>query len=403
MSPETTIYEELGVPTVVNGAGTKTRIGGSRIRPAARDAMAAASDSFVRLSDLQARASERIAEVTGAETGYVTCGAAAGLTLAAAACLAGDDPARMAALPDTTGIPDEIVIPRTHRIGYDRAFRAAGARIVDVGTNDRRIGTGAGDVEPWELERAITEETVAVGYVAKPDLGPDLAAVVEVAHREDVPVIVDAAAELPPTTNLARFVETGADLVAFSGGKAIRGPQPTGILAGREAHISSVALQHLDMHATDPVWDPPTDLVDRSHIDGIPRQGIGRSMKVGKEELVGLLVALDEFIEEDHDARREEWAARSRRIAEAIGEQPGVDVEMRDDGLAVAPEVEITVDPAILGRSASDLVLALRRETPRVFVGADHVESGRFSVNPMCLSEDEATYLSERVLAQCSA
>ncbi len=134
--------------------------------------MQRASRSFVRLSDLQAEASSRIADATGADAGYVTSGASAGLALACAAALAGRDVERMAQLPDTTGIPDEVVMARTHRIGYDHAFRAVGATIVDVGTNDRHLGTGATNVEPWEIEAAISEETAAIGYVQKPYTQP---------------------------------------------------------------------------------------------------------------------------------------------------------------------------------------------------------------------------------------
>jgi L-seryl-tRNA(Ser) seleniumtransferase len=161
------IYDELDVPPVVNAAGTKTRIGGSRIRAEAVEAMSDAAEQFVRISDLQARASDLVAEATGAEAGYVTSGAAAGLELAAAACIAGEDPAAMARLPDTTELADAVVMPRTHRTGYDHAVRAAGATIVDVGTNDRHLGTGSTDVEPWELAAAIDEETAAVAVVQK--------------------------------------------------------------------------------------------------------------------------------------------------------------------------------------------------------------------------------------------
>lgn len=396
------VYTELGVPTVVNGAGTKTRIGGSLIREEALDAMTEAAGAFVRLSDLQAAASDRIAEATGAEAGYVTAGAAAALTLAAAACIAGHDPATMSRLPETGELADEVVMARTHRTGYDRAFRNAGATIVDVGTNDVRLGTGSRDVEPWELRDAIGEDTAAVGYVAKPDLAPALADVVAIAHEEGVPVIVDAAAELPPTTNLERFVDAGADLVAFSGGKAIRGPQTTGILAGREEYVRSAALQHLDLHAAEAVWDPPASLVDAAALDGVPRQGVGRPAKVGKEELVGLLRALELFVAEDHDARRQEWLARAERTRDALDDHPALSATLRDDPkTAVVPDVVVQVDEAELGRATAELVLALRREDPRVFVGADHLADARFTVNPMCLSDDEAAYLTERVLATC--
>ncbi|RQG99229.1 aminotransferase class V-fold PLP-dependent enzyme [Natrarchaeobius oligotrophus] len=392
------IYEELGVPAVVNATGTKTRIGGSRIRSEAIDAMKRAGDSFVRISDLQAEASERIAEVTGAEAGYVTSGASAGLLLSAAAALAGRDVHRMDLLPETTGFADEIVMPRTHRTGYDHAFRAAGATIVDVGTNDRHLGTGATNVEPWEIDRAITDETAAVGYVQKPYTEPPLEVVAEIAHDHGVPVIVDAAAELPPAENLTRFVEEGADLVVFSGGKAIRGPQTTGIVAGRRDLIESIALQHLDMHAAHDVWNPPETLIDSDRLGCVPRQGIGRSMKVGKEELVGIIVALEAFLEEDHAANARAWRRDADRIADELAAVDGFQTHVTDgNDVAVAPEVVVRVDPSETGVSATELVRALHDENPRVFVGTDRLDEGILTINPMCLDDEEAEYVVGRI------
>jgi len=395
--PDETVYERLGVPTVVNAAGTKTRIGGSRIREEALVAMKRAAQSFVRISDLQAAASDRIAEATDAEAGYVTNGAAGGLVLAAAACIAGTDAGRMARLPATGDAPDEIVMPRTHRTGYDHALRTAGATIVDVGSNDHYLGTGARNVEPWEYADAITEDTVAVGHVYKSYGAPPLAEVCEIAHEYGLPVIVDAAAELPPVENLAWFTEQGVDLVAFSGGKGIRGPQTTGILAGRADLVESVAFQHLDMHAAASVWEPPTDLLDPGKVDGVPRQGIGRPLKVGKEELVGLLRALECFLEEDHEATRREWRARAERVSGGFSGVGPLSTSIDDGDASVAPEVVLRVDEDTAPLSTVDLVRALRREDPRVFVGADDLDAGRFTVNPMCLTDEEADLVVERV------
>lgn len=395
---ERSIYESLNVPTVINAAGTKTRIGGSLIRREAREAMLEAADSFVRLSDLQAAAGERIAEITGAEAGYVTNGAAGGLLLSAAACLAGADPGIMHQLPDTDGIADEIVMPRTHRTSYDHAFRTAGATIVDIGTNDAYLGTGSRPVEPWEYTAAISEETVAVGHVYKSYGSPPLDEVCALAAEHDVPVIVDAAAEVPPADNLSWFTEQGADLVVFSGGKGIRGPQTTGILAGRADLVESAAFQQLDMHAADDVWDPPNKLVDRNKIDGVPRQGIGRPLKTGKEEIAGLVRALECFVADTQDEQAE-WSERAHRIA---GELDGLDhlsTEIRDGERSVAPAVAVHVDEADSPVSARELVGALRAEEPRVFVGADDTDEGQFTVNPMCLSDAETDHVLERIAA----
>ncbi|MFU8868936.1 aminotransferase class V-fold PLP-dependent enzyme [Natronococcus sp.] len=403
MPDETTIYDDLGVPTVVNATGTKTRISGSLMREEAADAMRDASRSFVRISDLQQRASELVAEATGADAGYVTSGASAALSMAAAACLAGDDLEAMARLPDTEGLADEIVMPRTHRNGYDHALRLPGATIVDVGTNDSHLGTGAENVEPWEIEAAITDETAAVAYMAKPYTRPPLETVCEIAHDHEVPVIVDAAAELPPAANLSRFLEQGADLVAFSGGKAIRGPQSTGILAGDEELITSVARQHLDVHAAEAVYDPPAELVVPDELPGVPRQGIGRSMKVGKEELVGLIRALELFLEEDHDARLREYHERARRLEAGLADVPGLETRLEGgDKTDAVTRVAATVDPDRAATDATALVGSLRRETPRVFVGADRLDDDEFTIDPMCLTDDEADYVVDRIRATLS-
>jgi len=397
--PETpAVYEELGVPTVINAASTKTRVGGSRIRPEALAAMREAAGAFVRISDLQARASELIAEATGAEAGYVASGAAACMTLSAAACIAGDDFDRMARLPHLED-GTEIVMPRTHRTAYDQALRAGGARIVDVGNNDEQLGTGSNAVEPWELRAAIGEDTAAVACVQKEYTKPPLEDVVAVAHDEGVPVIVDAAAELPPVANLTRFVDAGADIVVFSGGKAIRGPQTTGILAADREYVRSAALQHLDTHVAERVWDPPRELVDPGRFEGVPRQGIGRGLKVGKEELVGLLRALELFVEEDHDARRREWRATAERMAERLGTVPGLRTAVRDDGLMVAPDVRVDLDPERAGLDVETLVDRLRAGNPRVFVGCDVLDESAFTMNPLCLTDAEADYAVDRVLA----
>jgi len=401
-----TIYDELGVPTVINGAGTKTRLSGTLMREEALEAMNRGAEAFARISDLEAKASEVIEEATGAEAGYVTSGASAGLTLGAAACIAGKDPGIMLRLPETEGIADEIVMPRSHRNGYDHALRGSGATIVDIGETGYTHGCASTNVERWEIADAISEETAAVAWLARAEQTDktDLGTVVDVAHERDVPVIVDAAAELPPTTNLRRYTDSGADLVVFSGGKATRGPQTTGILAGRADLIESVALQHLDMHVAEEVWLPPEDLFDVSDIDGVPRQGIGRPMKVGKEEICGLIAALEAFVEEDHDRRQREWTDRVQRIADRLDESPALDPVLSEAGkTSFVPSVTVHVDEKAAGIPTTELVRSLREENPRVYVGGDHVHGGQFSVNPLSLTDDEADYLADRVLATVNA
>ena len=251
------IYETLGVPTIVNAKGPATRVGGGLMDEAVASAMAQATRRCVDMVTLQSRSSEIIAEITGAEAGYVTSGAAAGLLLGTAACVTGLDPAKMNRLPDTAGMRDEAVVVRSQRNLYDHAVRAAGVRLVEVGLADRYAGAGVRDAEPWEIGDAIGERTACVYYVAQPQSRPSLPAVVEVAHAAGVPVLVDAAAQLPPRSNLRRFVEQGADLVAFSGGKAIGGPQGAGVLCGRRELVAAAALQQLDQDLLPEQWAPP--------------------------------------------------------------------------------------------------------------------------------------------------
>ncbi|MFP9060644.1 aminotransferase class V-fold PLP-dependent enzyme [Natrialbaceae archaeon A-chndr2] len=398
MSDNASIYDDLDVPIVINAASTKTRIGGSLIRPEAVEAMKSASESFVRISDLQTRASELISDVTGSEAGYVASGAAACLTLGTAACIADTDLGVMDQLPHADDAPNEVIMPRTHRNGYDHAVRLAGAHIVDVGNNDNHLGTGSVNTELWEIEAAISDKTAAIMYMQKSYSQPELTDVVDVAHKHDVPVIVDAAAELPPKRNLTRFIDEGADLVVFSGGKAIRGPQASGILAGKQELIESAAMQHLDMHVAESVWEPPVDLIDLERFAGVPRQGIGRPLKVGKEELAGLIRALQLFVEEDHDANVAEWTERTESMASVLKTEPGLSITVTEgEKTAVAPEVYVRVDPDVAGIDATALVGELRRENPRVFVGPDHLHESAFTINPMCLTDDEADYVVERV------
>ncbi len=228
-----TIYDTLGVRPVINVAGPVTRLSGAPLHPEVAAAMAEAAQFCVRIEDVQEAAGRELARAAGAEAGYVTAGAASGLALGAAACIAGLDVAAMDRLPDTTGLRNEIIVQRPHLTAYTHALRLAGATLVEVGY----LGfPGQGITWPWQIESAITERTAAIAYSFgnAPGVVP-LAEVVAIAHRHGLPVIVDGAGALPPAENLRALIATGADLVAFSGGKAIGGPQASGILVGRAA------------------------------------------------------------------------------------------------------------------------------------------------------------------------
>lgn len=380
------VYRALGVRTIINGAGTLTRLGGCRMRPEVVAAMADAATALVRIDELQAAAGAVIARHTGAEAGYVTNGAAGGLVLAAAACLAGLDVTRMERLPDTRGFPNEIVIARSHRSGYDHALRAAGARLVEVGMPDPM---------PWEIDAAIGERTVAVAYAAGFS-ALDLASVCRVAHDRGVPVIVDAAAELPPASNLRAFIAAGADLVSFSGGKAIGGPQASGILCGRRHLIASAALQHWDMDVLWDLFDPPAGLIPREHLAGVPHHGIGRGCKVGKEEIVGLVTALDLYVREDHDAALRGWESLTRSIAGDLSGLVGAEASLgrRPSGV---PIVAVEWTGPDRGSRALAAARALKDGEPSIHLVENDAPRGRLVVNPINLTADEAATVARRL------
>ena len=390
------IYQRRGVPTLINAKGPATRLSGGIMRPEVTAAMAEAAAYCVDMAELEAHASQVIAGVTGAEAGYVASGAAACLTLATAACVTGLEPGRMARLPDTTGMKNEVIVVRSQRNFYDHAVRAAGVRLIEVGLPDRYAGAGVRDAEAWEIADAITDRTAAMFYVADAAARPPLSEVVKVAHAADVPVIVDAAAQLPPQANLRRFIEIGADLVAFSGGKALNGPQGTGILAGRRDLVMAAALQHLDFDIVWEQWSPPPMLIDKGRLKGVPQHGIGRPCKVGKEQIVGLLTALELFVAEGDAARHQRWRAMMETLVSGLHGVPG-EVALR----GIESEEEVPVVTLTLARggrlSALDLVIALQNGSSPIQIDPLLCEQGTVTFNPMCLQPGEAEIVAASV------
>lgn len=387
------VYSSLGVRTLINAKGPATRLSGGIMRTEVASAMAEASQHCVDIAELQAAASTVIAKATGAEAGYVASGASASLLLAAAACMTGLDPGRMARLPDSHGMKNQCVMVRSQRNFYDHAIRAAGMQIIEVGLPDRYAGAGVRDAEGWEIDDAITDLTAAVFYVADSQARPPLPDVAAIAHARGVPVIVDAAAQLPPQDNLRRFIQEGADLVAFSGGKALGGPQASGILAGRRDLIMAAALQHLDLDVYWDMWEPPVSLIDKSRLKGAPQHGIGRSCKAGKEEIVGLLTALRLFIAEGDAARHARWLNDCETVAAALAGHQITIVGGND--VSVVPTVEITPDPKRLDATA--LCLKLQNGEPSIIVDPAPRERGVVAVNPMCLRPGEAKIVGEAI------
>ena len=394
------IFESLGIAPIINAAGSITPLSASPIAAEIAKAMAAAAESCIDIADAQGCASKIIAEHTGAEAGIVTSGASAGLLLGTAACLAGFDVRAMDMLPDTSQLRNEFIVPRSHRNSYDHAVRAAGGRLIEAGLSDRIVGVGVRDTETWELEVAISSRTAGFFYVARPDSRPELAQVAAVAHRHRLPLLVDAAAELPPAVNLTRFIEEGADLVVFSGGKAIGGPMASGILCGRRPLVASALLQQLDLDFEFASWQPPAPLLDKSELIGVPRHGIGRSCKVGKEQIVGLLLALKQFCGTDDAIRRERLAAVSRSVLDALARVPSLRARIVEDteGRGVA-RVEVSV-PA--GRSAQAVADQLRAHSPSVRVDTGHVRSGVLWLVPTCLCTGDAARIAAAFAAVLS-
>jgi seryl-tRNA(Sec) selenium transferase len=288
------------------------------------------------------------------------------------------------------------VIVRSQRNLYDHALRAAGVRLVEVGLPDRYAGAGVRDAEAWEIADAIGERTAAVHWVAAAGARPALEEVVEVAHAAGVPVLVDAAAQLPPADNLRRFVAAGADLVAFSGGKAIGGPQASGILCGRRDLIMAAALQNLDLDIFFEQWAPPPELIDKRRFKGLPQHGIGRACKVGKEEIVGLLTALRLFLEEGAESRRERWQRLMQELANGIAGIAGTEVRLQGQG--DVPEVELGLQPAARV-GALELMHRLETGTPAIFADPFAVHEGRVRFGPMSLKDGEPTLIAERIRA----
>jgi L-seryl-tRNA(Ser) seleniumtransferase len=391
------IYQELGLEPIINVSGSVTRLGGAPMPKAVLDAFRAAAEECVPLDTLQGVASRVISDITGAEAGLVTSGAASALTLGAAAILARDDLGRMERLPRCEGFPDEFVVAREQRNGYDHAVRAAGATLVEVGMNEMVAGAGVRRTEAWEYAAAFGPDTAAVLYVHDSAARPPLGEVVAEAHAAGLPVLVDAAGELPPRANLKAILASGADLVCFSGGKAIRGPQATGILCGRRDLIGSATLQMLDMDDHRELWSPPPELIDKARFRGMPRHGIGRAMKISKEQIVALLTALKLFADGAYTSELSGMRNHLEIIAAALSGRP-VRCRIIDcaDGESL-PLLELALDEATLGRSALEVCRRLRCGSPPVYPGHGLLHEGKLMLNPLHLNVERTRMLIERL------
>jgi L-seryl-tRNA(Ser) seleniumtransferase len=351
-------YESIGVRPLINCRGTYTIISGSLSLPEVKAAMAAASSRYVHLDELMEKVGERIAEVMQCEFGLVTNGCAAAICQVTSACMAGDDPEAIKQLPDTTGLKDEVVLQKKHQHVYNHAIRMTGANIIEVETLE-------------EMEAAVCDQTAMLAVFGDAaDRGEvSVAEMVTIGKREGVPVFVDAAAERPDVPN--RYLEEGADAVAYSGGKCLRGPQSSGLVLGRR------------------------DLLWTAFMHGAPHHGIGRPMKAGKEEVMGLLAAVEKWVERDHDAEWKMWEGWLDEIWNAVSHVPSVTREIQMPGRSnVAPILKIGWDASRVELDPEQARQALSDGDPRIEVFT-HETGVEFMAYMM--EESEATLVAKRL------
>ncbi len=328
------VYTRLGVKTIINCRGTWTYLSGSLEFPEVRQAQLEAAEYFVNMLDLQRAVGRRLAELTGAESGIVTSGSAGAMAVATAACMAGADDKLIWQLPDTTGLKNEVVMAGG-RSAFDSAIRLTGAKLVLA-------------YSPEEVANAVTDKTAMI-YTT--DLGEKLQQEIKIAKTRKVPLLLDDAAGIPPADNAKAYARMGIDMYCFSGGKGLRGPQCSGLLLGRK------------------------DLIEAALMNSNPREGaVCRAMKVGKEEVIGCLTALETWLKTDETKLYAEWNARIDRIRKLVETVPGVTTStyVPTDGNRY-PTLKVHWDQQAWNFSISDLANELRAGDPVIEVlGADN-------------------------------
>ncbi len=397
---------DLDVKPIINAAGPVTMYCGAPMPQEVVDAMFEVAHIPVRMDELQAAASKVIAKITGAEAGYVTCGCSAALTAATAACITGYDVNRINRLPDTSGIPNEVIIATSQRCGYDHAIRAAGAKIVNVGMSSGPLPPGQiYHTLAEDYEAAITNRTVAIAYFYYGGGIPLLEEVVRVGKKYNIPIILDAANQVPPTENLRKFIAMGVDLVAMSGGKGIRGPQASGLLFGRRDLIAATALNYFIPgfgagYVSYHEWAPPPSLVPKEKLLGVPHHPIGRGLKVSKEAIVGLITALQILADEERNTRE---MKRCRLLLESIVERlqgiRGVQVETSESPPGGFPIIIVKVDRSKVGHSTNEVLQRLKDGNPPICVFAPRVFTDEFVISACSLNEEQANIVAERLYA----
>ena len=359
------VYAQFGVTPLINAGGTHTTHGGSKMRPEVREAMSLAAESFIDLVELKRATGKFVAEITGAEAGLICSGAAGGLVLATAAVMTGTDDGKIAQLPDTTGLKNEILTQGSNPSGYMKVHEYAGARVVLAGNTD-----GANEAE---MSAAITGRTAAILFTfayGDPPGGLTLPEVVKIARAGGVPVIVDGAAMLPPKTNLTKYIDEGADLVTYSGGKYIGGPQSTGLLAGR------------------------ADLIEAALMNSGPHMAVGRPQKVGREDIIGMATALQLFVESDDESRQISMRKKAEYINERLQGIDGISSSIEQDFMKFhVPNCVIKFEQ---GQDRIDEAWqALHDGTPRIYIARNQ---GGLAANMANLQDGEEKLVTQRLV-----
>jgi L-seryl-tRNA(Ser) seleniumtransferase len=360
-------YEELGVTTVVNCEGTMTMLGGSILRPELEAVMAQAGRHFVNMPELEVAAGKRIAEMLKLPDGYtalVTSGAAAAIQSGLAGILTGDNEAFIKQLPDLSGLKSEVIIQKSHRNPFDHQLRTTGVRLIEIETRD-------------ELRQAISPRTAMMHFTNFANAAGQIKVDewVKLAKEYKLPCMNDAAADTPPVSHLWDYANMGYDLVTFSGGKAMRGPQCAGLLIGRK------------------------DLVACALLNNSPHEDtLGRSSKVGKEEIIGMVKALELYLNEDHEALAKEWQGRLELISRQIARVPGVSTAFFVPDIANhVPHMQITWDPAKVSLTQKQASQLLRESKPAIVMGGGEGKPG-LAMNSFMLQPGEDKIVADQLV-----
>ena len=358
------VYKELGVTTVINGQGTMTVLGGSLMRPEVEAVMALAGRHFVSIPDLEVAAGKRIAEMLKLPADYaviVTSGAAAAMQSGLAGILTGNNPKFIEQLPDLTGMKSEVLIQKSHRNPFDHQLRSTGVKLIVVESTD-------------DVKRAIGPQTAMMHFsnFANDEGQIKVEEWLKLAHDHQIPAFIDAAADTPPVSHLWDYANVGYDLICFSGGKAIRGPQCAGLLIGKK------------------------DLVANALLNNSPHEDtLGRSQKVGKEEIVGMVKALECYLNEDHEALNTEWQRRLDLIAAKVKTVPGVTTAFPPLSIANhVPHLHITWDQRQIAITPKDASAILQKSDPSIVMGGS--EKG-LSMNSFMLQPGEDRIIADQL------